>query len=235
MTENVEELELLDVEEYAKAGKDKPKARRYRIRIDRAHYETTNPTPTGREILALAGKTPEGYLLSQKVTGGPPVPIGPDQEVDLRAKGVERFMTVPREATEGREFRRQFKISAEDIEYLDGRGEPWEAIVDGGSQWILLHRFPIPAGFNVTIATAAICIVGGYPDAALDMVYFEPHLARADGKPINALSAQMIDGRSFQRWSRHRSPSSQWRVGEDNLATHCAYAIGWLGDELKKR
>src|SRR4051812_40039991 len=63
-----EELELLDVEEYARAGKDKPRARRYRIRIDRAHYETANPTPTGREILALANKTPETHLLSQKLT-----------------------------------------------------------------------------------------------------------------------------------------------------------------------
>lgn len=230
-----EELELLDVEEYARAGKEKPKARRYRIRIDRAHYETSNPNPTGREILALAGKTPETHLLSQKVTGGAPVTIEPDQKVDLRAKGVERFMTVPREATEGREFRRQFKLPADDVEFLEGRGETWEAITDGGTQWVFLNRFQLPLGFNVTHATAAIRIVGGYPDAALDMVYFEPHLTRADGKAINALSQLLIEGRSFQQWSRHRPPSNPWRVGEDCLATHCAYAVGWLADEMKKR
>ncbi len=230
-----EELELLDVEEYARAGKDKPKARRYRIRIDRTHYETKNPKPNGRQILALADKTPETHLLSQKVTGGAPAAIEADQEVDLRAKGVERFMTVPREATEGREFRRQFKLPVEDLEFLEGRGEPWEAIIDGGTQWVLLHRFELPPGFTATHASAAIRIVAGYPDTALDMVYFEPHLARADGKPINALSVQLIDGRSFQQWSRHRPPNNPWRVGEDGLASHCAYAMGWLADELKKR
>ena len=49
-----QELDVLDIEEYARAGKEKPKARRYRVRIDRTHYETTNPNPSGREILALA-------------------------------------------------------------------------------------------------------------------------------------------------------------------------------------
>ncbi|MHB2016756.1 MAG: multiubiquitin domain-containing protein [Candidatus Xenobia bacterium] len=235
MSAEDEELELLDVEEYARAGKDKPKARRYRIRIDRTHYETPNPTPTGREILSLAGKTPEMYLLSQKVTGGPPVPVGADQEVDLREKGVERFMTVPREATEGLGLRRQFSLPPEDLEFLEGRGESWEAIVDGGTQWVLLHRFELPVGLNASRAIAAIRIVGGYPDAALDMVYFEPHLSRTDGKPINALSLQAIDGRTFQQWSRHRTPADPWRAGEDGLATHCAYAQGWLADELKKR
>jgi hypothetical protein len=234
MTAQEEELELLDVEEYAKAGKDKPKARRYRIRIDRPHYETTDPKPNGRQILALAGKTPETHLLSQKVTGGAPIPIAADQEVDLRAKGVERFMTVPREATEGRELRRQFKLPAEDMEFLEGRGQEWETVVDGGAQWVLMQGFFIPSGYNVGQATAAIRIIANYPEAALDMVYFEPHLSRADGKSINALSAYTLDGRNFQQWSRHR-PGNSWRVGEDNLATHCTYAMGWLKDELTKR
>lgn len=234
MSTNEEEVELLDVEEYAKAGKDKPKAKRYRIRIDRAHHETTNPKPNGREILALAGKTPETHLLSQKVTGGAPIPIAADQEVDLRAKGVERFMTVPREATEGRPLRRTFKLPSEDNEFLENRGEPWETIIDGGTQWVLMDGFVIPPGYNATRATAAVRIIANYPETALDMVYFDPHLARADGKPINALTTIAIDGRRFQQWSRHR-PGHSWRIGEDNLATHCAYALGWLTDELKKR
>ncbi len=228
------EIEVLDVEEFAKGGKPKPKAKRYRIRIDRERFELTNPMPTGREILTLAGKTPETHLLSQKVAGGAPVAIGPDQKVDLRAPGVERFMTIPREATEGRELRRQFKPTSDDREFLEERGEPWEAVVEGGTQWVLLHNFDLPPGFNVPRATAAIRLVPGYPQAALDMVYFEPPLKRVDGKPVNAVSSLTIDGRDFQQWSRHR-PASAWRPGEDCLATHCAYAFGWLTDEFKKR
>lgn len=47
----------MDVEEHGKAGKPVPRAKSYRIRIDKGHYVVGSPTLTGREILALAGKT----------------------------------------------------------------------------------------------------------------------------------------------------------------------------------
>jgi hypothetical protein len=229
-----EELELLDIEEYARAGKDKRKARRYAVRIDRTRHEITNPAPNGRELLALVQKTPDTHLLAVQMTGGGPVSVGADQTVDLLTQGVERFMTLPREATEGAAPRRQFKLPQEDLEFLETRGEPWEAIVDQGTQWVLLHRFALPSGFMATHATAGVRIVGGYPDASLDMMYFDPPLVRADGKSITSVLPYLIDGRSFQEWSRHRPPSNPWRVGEDNLATHCSYATCFLADELKK-
>lgn len=99
MTETM--VEEVDLEEYAKAGKPVPPARRYRLRIDKELRVTENPTPTGREILALVGKTPEGYVLSMKLRGGHAKPIGADEHVDLRQPGIERFMTIPRDATEG--------------------------------------------------------------------------------------------------------------------------------------
>jgi hypothetical protein len=229
------ENDVLDVEAYARSGKEKPRSRRYRIRIDRNHHEIDDATPTGAQILALAGKSAESHLLAQQISGGGPVTIRPDQTVDLLAKGVERFMTLPREATEGRAPRRQFKLSEEDVEFLDARGAPWEAIIDGAVQWVLLHRFALPPGYSALQVTAAIRISGGYPDASLDMIYFEPALERTDGKPISSVLPVAIDGRTYQEWSRHRSPDNPWRVGEDNIATHCAYALGFLSDEIKKR
>src|SRR6267143_239056 len=94
-------VEEVDIEECAKAGKPVPPARRYRLRIDRELRVTENPTPTGREILGLVAKTPEGYVRSMKLHGGHAKPIGADEHVDLRQPGVERFMTIPRDATEG--------------------------------------------------------------------------------------------------------------------------------------
>ena len=94
-------VEEVDLEEYAKAGKPVPPARRYKLRIDKELKVTTNPTPTGREILGLVGKTPEGFALSMKLHGGHAKPIDADEHVDLRQPGVERFMTIPRDATEG--------------------------------------------------------------------------------------------------------------------------------------
>ncbi len=94
-------MEEVDVEEYAKAGKPVPPARRYKLRIDKEFKVTENPSPTGRQILALVGKTPESFALSMKLHSGHAKPVGADEPVDLRQPGVERFMTIPRDATEG--------------------------------------------------------------------------------------------------------------------------------------
>lgn len=93
--------ELIDLEEYAKAGKKPPRARRYRIRIDRDFKEIAAPGLTGRQILALVGKTPETHMLSQKPRGGQSVPVPPDQYVDFTAPGIERFQTLALDPTEG--------------------------------------------------------------------------------------------------------------------------------------
>lgn len=77
--------------------------------------------------------------------------------------------------------------------------------------------------------------VAGYPGAPLDMAYFLPHLAQADGKPINALSPHQFDGKVWRRWSRHRNGTNPWIEGEDNLTTHMVYVESWLKDEFRKR
>jgi len=94
-------VDEVDIEEYAKSGRAVPTARRYRIRIDKEQRVTDKPELTGREILALVGKTPEHFILSQKLRGGQAKTIGPAEIVNLREPGVERFMTIPRDATEG--------------------------------------------------------------------------------------------------------------------------------------
>lgn len=134
-------------------------------------------------------------------------------------------------------MRRQFHLPEADREHLDARGLPWETIADAayaGYRWLLLHNFPVPAGYSASYVTAAIAISSGYPDAQLDMVYFHPLLARIDGHSIGALSPQPIDGKTFQRWSRHRSYQNPWRPGEDDLAAHLALVEHWLEREFAK-
>jgi hypothetical protein len=99
--DNTQIVEEVDIEEYAKSGRVVPVARRYRIRIDKEQRVTERPELTGRQILALVAKTPEQFILSQKLRGGHAKTIGPDEVVNLREPGVERFMTLPRDATEG--------------------------------------------------------------------------------------------------------------------------------------
>lgn len=98
---DITQAEVIDVEEYAKEGRQVPPHRRYRIRIDRERFVVCEPCMTGAEILALVDKTPHEYLLSQKRRGGTAEPIKPDQKVDFTEPGIERFMTLPNDTTEG--------------------------------------------------------------------------------------------------------------------------------------
>lgn len=93
--------EIIDLESAAKAGITPARGRRYRIRIDKSFYVVDSESLTGREILALANKTPEKYMLSQKIRGGQPIPIPPDQRVDFTTPGIERFQTLALDPTEG--------------------------------------------------------------------------------------------------------------------------------------
>jgi len=94
--------EEVEIEVYGKQNIRPPKAKRYVIRIDKVKHTVHAPHMTGRQLLELAGKTPpEKYSISQKLHGGHVKPIGLDQDVDFTNPGVERFMTLPLDQTEG--------------------------------------------------------------------------------------------------------------------------------------
>ena len=104
MTDDQEIEEELDVEAFAKANPSdcrKPHAKIYIIRIDREYLRVPEPELAGKEILRLAGKTPETHKLFQKHRKGESTPVEPDQVVSFVAPGVERFMTIPCDTTEG--------------------------------------------------------------------------------------------------------------------------------------
>jgi hypothetical protein len=131
-------------------------------------------------------------------------------------------------------MRRQFAMPENDQAHLDARGLPWETIISNGGRWVLIHTFPVSGGYNHSSVDVAVKIEPGYPDTQLDMVNFYPPLARLDGRPIGALSLQVIDGKGFQRWSRHRTGANPWRPGEDDLSSHLSLIEYWLERELKK-
>ncbi len=102
--QNVDEAaeDVIDLEEFAVSGRRPPRAKRYRIRIDRERYVVEVPSMTGRELLGLAGKTPpEQWMITQKFRGGEVKKIDLDEKADFTTLGVERFMTLPLDQTEG--------------------------------------------------------------------------------------------------------------------------------------
>lgn len=92
----------IDLEQYAKEGKEVPKGHHYIILVDRQKYTVKEECMTGREILTLAGKLPvERFQLNQRFKGGKVIKVGYDQKVCFTEPGIEKFMTIPLDQTEG--------------------------------------------------------------------------------------------------------------------------------------
>lgn len=132
-------------------------------------------------------------------------------------------------------LRRDFDLLPEDQAFLDEYGLAWEAVADG-SLWVLIHEFPTQhEGYDHSTTTAAIRLETGYPNTQLDMVYFHPPLARKDGRRIGATDAmQEIAGKTYQRWSRHRTSQNPWKPGQDGLGTHVILIEDWLAREFER-
>jgi hypothetical protein len=229
------ENDIIDLEEFAASGKPVPPGKSYRIRIDKDQKVVEVDHMKGREILALVNKTPEKFILRQRVNGAVK-PIGADDTVSFLDPGVERFMTIPNEVTEGEgpQPRREFKLLKGDEAFLNALGLRWEAVDHNGVQAVIIYGGPLPAGYNVATADVHVRFSSGYPDTQLDMAYFAPALARTNGRGINNLSITAYDGRDWQQWSRHRTNASAWRAGIDDLSTHMALVEDWLAAELRK-
>lgn len=231
-----DEIEVIDVEEFAKAGKPVPPGKKYWIRVDKERFTIDSPMIKGREILGLVGKIPDRYNLYQHIRGERPKLIGADETVDLTGPGVERFSTMKIENTEGegRTARRSFKLPPEDEQFLNDTFEFWETIIEENSRWVIIEKFHLPDGFNVREAAVALRIAPTYPDDQIDMAYFNPSLFRADDKAVRGLSPLNLDGKVWQQWSRHRVGNDAWRPDIDGIETHLLYVTAFLEGELKK-
>jgi Prokaryotic E2 family E len=131
-------------------------------------------------------------------------------------------------------MRREFLLPEDDTNFLEALNHDWETIVSSGN-WVVIKNYPIPEGYNVKEAAIALKIETGYPVSQIDMAYFHPALSRLDGKIIGALTSINIDGKQWQRWSRHRTAINPWRVGIDNVSTQVGLVENWLELEFKKR
>ncbi len=94
--------EVIDIEAFARKGERPPAGQKYRIRVDKTVLVVDGPTIVGRQILELANRVPpERYRLDQKLRGGETRKIELNTVVDLTTPGLERFMSIPLDQTEG--------------------------------------------------------------------------------------------------------------------------------------
>lgn len=94
--------EIIVIEEFGKSGRKPPRARGYKIRVDKEHLVFHEEWVTGRQILVEAKRLPpEKYILREIFANAPPEKIDLDQKVHLRKHGVEKFRTMLKTAQDG--------------------------------------------------------------------------------------------------------------------------------------
>ena len=138
--------------------------------------------------------------------------------------------------SEGAGGRRDFHLPGDDEDFLNRSGLRWETVNEqvGGQivRRLVIYGFDIPDGYDVEIADLFLRIEPLYPDTQIDMVYFYPDLKKASNGTINNLSPETFDGKTWQRWSRHRTAENPWRPGIDCVETHLHQVRAWLAREL---
>ena len=190
--------------------------RLYKFAIDQHQMEWGKPIISGKILRELAKLAP-GYVLYQEVRGGQDIEIHDTDLIDLSKPGVERFISVIPETTEG-----LLALPSIDREYLAAHGIAYDLVSVGGNTGVIMHQRPLPQGkFDHGLAELLILLPHGYPDVPPDMFYLLPWLRlRATGSwPRAADQAFDFNGQRWQRWSRH---SQVWRPGIDGLHTMIA-------------
>jgi hypothetical protein len=111
-------------------------------------------------------------------------------------------------------------IPQHDEDYLKERGFDYQLKQVGAEVHLVIRNWAFPSAYNPQSADLLIRISAGYPLSQLDMFWTSPDLKLASGGwPQAAEVHETLDGRNWQRWSRH---TQEWRAGVDNLRTFVA-------------
>lgn len=206
----------------------------YLIKVNRLKYKVNTEKITREEILKLVEKDPNTHRLRMFTKGGKII-LEPNQEIDLTKCGVERFVYEALDCTEGFLLEEVTVFTDTDKNFLASIENKVEIIKNNNLNWVVIRSLEIPKGYNVKKADVALLIPPHYPTTQLDMIYFHPALRRTDGKQIKALSVQPIEGKNYQRWSRHRNSSNKWDSEIDDIQSHLDLMFNCLEAEFKKR
>ena len=211
--------------------------REWKLKVQDVVLTILTPTIVVRDALVKAGIDPTtGWTAAIKYKDAPREAITLDGIIDLTRKGIEKLWLRPSHIQNGEakpSFPRAFALRDEDEDYLSKSDLKLETIVENGRRWAILRDFPLPAGYTFPAADIAIEVPPTYPTAQLDMFYCHPHLARTSGETIpQTQSSQSIEGKSYQRWSRHRSGATTWKPESDSIITHIAIIADAISNEV---
>lgn len=196
-------------------------------------FET--PIITIREAIVRAGLNPnQPWHIHFIVAGKPKEEKNIDDAIDLRMPGIEKLRLTPKNVINGEErktIRHEFNLLPTDESYLNEMEYCWETCLNGSSRWLLIHNYTLPMGYNHQQVKLALLITSGYPKNKLDMFYVFPSLMLTNGSRIPATEGTgLVDGVTYQRWSRHRA----WNPETDSVISQLAMVDGCLLKEVEQ-
>ena len=211
--------------------------RSWKLKVQDVVLTILTPTIVVRDALVKAGLDPNaGWSAAIKYKNAPREAITLDGVIDLTRKGIEKLWLRPDQIQNGEvalEAKRSFSLRDEDEVYLNNSDLELETVVEGGRRWAILRGYRLPDGYSTEHADIAIEIPPTYPTAQLDMFYCFPHLALKSGRTIpQTQTSQSIEGRSYQRWSRHRHGTTKWNPETDSIITHLAIIADSIAREV---
>ncbi|MFM0047506.1 multiubiquitin domain-containing protein [Paraburkholderia sediminicola] len=211
--------------------------RSWKLNVQGVLLELPAPTIVVREALVLAGFNPDqGWQIFLKVAGQPKQPVQLTTEIDLRTPGIEKLRLTPKDVNNGEGPAnpcRAFALLDIDEAHLDRLGLRWETIIEANRRWLLLHDYPLPAGYTVTDTKLALEIPPTYPGAQIYGFYGYPPLALACGRTIQSTQLRgVLLGVEYHGWSRYRGPAAPWNPATDNVATQLALVDAALAKEV---
>ncbi len=232
----VGDTDLIDLEHHGVEAFHSRK-RVWKLNVQGVVLDLTQPTISVRDAMIKAGFDVNArWYIFLKVHGQPKKEVALDYVVDLRTPGIEKIRLTPKGIDNGEGApppRRDFALLERDEIYLDNLGLRWETMVDAKRRWLLIHDYPIMAGYTIAKTCMALEIPLTYPGAQIDMFYAYPPLALTSGRAIDRTQVRaMILGLEFHGWSRHRNASAPWDAAHDCVATHLALVESAIAKEV---
>jgi Prokaryotic E2 family E/Multiubiquitin len=208
----------------------------WKLNVQGVILDVAAPSIVVRDALRDAGFNPDqGWHIFLKVAGQPKRPVELTDTIDLTTPGIEKLRLTPKEVNNGEAPpapRHEFDLLEDDDRHLGALGLRWETVVDAERRWLLIHDYPVPAGYTVKRTLLALEVPPTYPGAQIYGFYAFLPLALASGQAIP--STQMrgtIHGQEFHGWSRNRG-STPWNPTLDNVATQLALVDAALAKEV---
>ncbi len=208
----------------------------WKLNVQGVILDVTTPTIEVRDALVRAGFNPDqGWQIFLKIRSEPKRAVQLTDTIDLRTPGIEKLRLTPKEVNNGeapQAPRRDFALLDADELHLARLGLRWETIEEANRRWLVLHNYPVPAGYTVDRTLLALEIPPTYPGAQIYGFYAYPPLALASARAIASTQLRgTIFGKEFHGWSRNRGAAA-WNPANDNVATQLTLVDTALAREV---